>query len=389
VFKQKQWLAVVRGNHWVVAKVARRKLKLDILRLSEFRFESLSELNSEPEPAFNSETADSQEQHRENLLIQKEGSQEEKTSKVRNKANLLKAWLQKNKVPIQKLRLAVSCPGVITRMITLPLMAYQDLNKLLTDQVEQYFTLNVSDYVVDYRVLDRFVEDGEIRQRVLLAALPKYHWERVWSEWEEIGFRPKVVDLAADGLARLYSQLTLQDKIQKNTAEAETPLDLAIVELSAERVEFILLAQGKFFLYSDLEVSLRDLDQVTTTIRSTKQGGLEQPEEAETLDLQTAKLHAWAKSEVEMTLGNVLQSLSEFFSFFAARHFGKSIDRIYLTGDYSDLPFLQDIFQANLEVYTQVGFPNAWRPRFSRKITTLQKNGMKYGSLYGLAMREG
>jgi len=385
VFKQKQWLAVVRGNHWVVAKVARRKLKLDILRLSEFHVEAQLKL----EPQSNSEFADGQEQLEEKGHVQKDSGQEEKQLSGGKETDLLKAWLLKNRVPLNRLRLAVSCPGVITRMITLPLMGYQDLDKLLTEQVEQYFTLNISDYVVDYKVLERVVEDGELRQRVLLAALPKFQWESLWSKWEEVGFKPKVVDLAADGLARLYSQLALNGKNKRKTADLETPLDLAIVELSADRVEFILLEHGVFFLYSDLEVFLSELDQVKTTVKSTTQE-LEpkQPEEAENFDLQTARLHAWAKTEVETTLGNVLQSLSEFFGFFAARHFGKSIDRIYLTGDYAELPFIQEIFESNLEIITQVGFPNAWRPRFSRRIRTLQKNGMKYGSLYGLAMRE-
>ncbi|MCO5387022.1 MAG: hypothetical protein NHB14_15965 [Desulfosporosinus sp.] len=153
-------------------------------------------------------------------------------------------------------------------MITLPLMSTHDLDRLLTEQVDQYFTLNILDYVVDYRVLEHFKEDGEMRLRVLLAALPKYQWKKLWSEWEEIGFRPKVVDLAADGLARLYSQLTLKGKNQANTAELGTPLDLAIVDLSAERVEFILLEQGVFFLFSDLEVSLNELDQVAITINA-------------------------------------------------------------------------------------------------------------------------
>lgn len=389
MFKQKQWLAVVRGDHWVVAKVARRKLKLDILSLSEFRFEPQSELVPEPEET-NSESADAHEQPGKNILIQKESIQEEQQLSGAKKTDLIKAWLHKNHVPLKKLRLAVSCPGVITRIITLPLMTYRDLDKLLTEQVEQYFTLNISDYVVDYRVLDRLVEDGELRQRVLLAALPKYQWEMLWSEWEEIGFKPKVVDLAADGLARLYSQLTLYNQSQKNKDELEAALDLAIVELSADRVEFILLEHGVFFLYYELEVSLDVLDQVTRAVKATSEGlGDGQPAEGEDLDLQTAKLHAWAKTEVEANLGNVLQSLSEFFGFFAARHFGKSIDRIYLTGDYADLPFIQEIFESNLEIFTQVGFPNAWRPNFSKGIRPLQKNEMKYGSLYGLAMREG
>ncbi len=361
MFKQKQWLAVVRGNHWVVAKVARRKFKLDILRLSEFRVER------EYAPD------DAQEQ----LLSQKTTAS-------------LKEWLHKNRVPVKKLRFAVSCPGVITRMITLPLMHAQDLDQLLTEQVEQYFTLNISDYVVDYRILERFKEDGEIRQRVLLAALPKYQWKKLWSEWEDIGFRPKVVDLAADGLARLYSQLALSAKNKKNKAELEDPLDLAIVELSEDRVEFVLLEHGVLFLYSDLEVSLQGLHQVAIAVNVTsREPGDGQGEEAQGPDLQTMSLNEWAKMETETTLGNVLQSVSEFFSFFAARHFGKSIDCIYLTGEYANLPFLQEIFEANLEIDTQVGFPNGWCPRFSRGVRTQQKNWMKYGSLYGLALREG
>lgn len=383
MFKQKQWLAVVRGNHWVVAKMARRKFKLDILRMSEFH----------PEPEYGSEfedkSVDARDQQRENALSQKEGFQEERLRAGKNTASL-KAWLHKNRIPVKKLWIAVSCPGVITRMITLPLMSAQDLEKLLTEQVDQYFTLNIKDYVVDYRVLERLIEDGEMRQRVLLAALPKYQWETLWSEWENIGFKPKVVDLAADGLARLYSQLTLKGKSKMNKAELESPLDIAIVELSADRVEFILLEHGVVFLYSDLAVSLDELDQVATAVKGTTQElGHGQSEETQDSDQQTVSLHAWAKAEIESTLGNVLQSVSEFFGFFAARHFGKSIDRIYLTGDYSDLPFIQEIFETNLEIVTQVGFPNGWRPRFSKKMSIHQKNGMKYGSLYGLAFREG
>jgi len=56
-----------------------------------------------------------------------------------------------------------------------------------------------------------------------------------------------VVDLAADGLARLYSQLALVAAKKKNPTDSEEPLDLAIVELSADRAEFILLEHGVLF----------------------------------------------------------------------------------------------------------------------------------------------
>ncbi|AFM42322.1 Tfp pilus assembly protein, ATPase PilM [Desulfosporosinus acidiphilus SJ4] len=373
---RKQWLAVVRGDRWIVAKVARRKLKLDILHIAEYHA-----------PIEYKTLGDEGESLEKNLSIE-EKDPEVKLPLGGTKTDLLKTWLHNNHVPINKLRIAISCPGVITRMITLPLLANHDLDKLLTDQVEQYFTLNISDYVVDYRLLERFSEEGELRQRVLLAAIPKYHWERLWSEWREIGIQPKVVDLAADSLARLYSKLTSKDLLKANV-ETETSLDLAIVDMNSERVEFILLEHGVFFLYSDIEVSLDGLDQVKNALSSLSVGHENgHPEETDD-DLQTAKLQAWAKKEIETALQNVLQSLANFFSFFAARHFGKTLDFIYLTGEYSDLPYLEEIFQSNLDISTQVGFPNAWRPRFNRRTKTFQKYGMKYGSLYGIAMREG
>lgn len=378
MFKRKQWIAVVRENQWVVAKVARRKQKLDILKLSEIHIRPDSEVSRETNQGFVGE----------NEPFSEEDDLKKGSLSGGKKTDLIKAWLRKNGVPLNRLRLAVSCPGVITRMITLPLMPVKDLDKLLTEQVDQYFTLSISDYVVDYRVIDQFTEQGEPRQRVLLAALPRYHWETFWSEWKEIGFVPKVVDLAADGLVRLYSRLALTGLQQRNPDDPEAPPDLAIVELSADRVELIILEKGNFFLHSDLEAALKGLDPLRASLRSIVQGGVpEQQEEAEVPDERKEKLLSLAKADVEMALRNVLESLAEFLGFFAARHFGKSVDRIYITGDYADLPALREVFQANLEIYTQVGFPNVWYPGFSKRARAFQKDGIKYGSLYGLAMR--
>ncbi|WP_088226204.1 pilus assembly protein PilM [Desulfosporosinus sp. FKB] len=377
LLKQKHWLAVIRENHWVVARVTRQNTTLDILKFLEFN----------PEPEQN--TVRDYPAENENLALQKEGTFHEKQLDDFDTMISLKDWLRKNHVPIKRLRIAVSCPGAITRIIIVPLMSARDLNQLLTEHVDQYFTLNISDYVVDYRVLDRIEVEGESRQRILLAALPKHQWKMLWSKWESFGFKPKVVDLAADGLARLYSKLAAIKKKEIISAKEQLP-DMAIVDLSGDRVEFILLEQGVFFLYSDLQVTFKSLDQVIIALNGIfpehKDGSNNKTNE---LDYQTLELFEWAKGEIETALGNVLQTLAEFLGFFAAKHFGKTVDHVFLTGDYANIPFLQEIFENNLEVSTRVGFPNGWCPRFKEKINILPQNALKYGSLYGLAFREG
>lgn len=331
MLKKEKWIALVRGNRWVIAKVkvSQRKTALDILTLSEY--------------------------------------EQEKPETPATQALQIKTWLKTKKVPFKKLDLVLSCPGVITRMITLPVIPAKDLDKLLTEQVAQYFTVNIEDYLVDYRIVEQIEEEGQKRQKVLLTALPKSHWEPMWSMWQEIGLEPKVVDLTADCLARLYSRLSRRT-LKKEPGEQ--PKDLAIVDINSDGVEFLLLEHGVFFLYSDLEAPLSELSQ------NLEENFLD-PEQAEE-----------ARQELARIFSSVLRTLAEFLSFFAMRHYGKTVDEIYLTGELANSPYLIELFEKELGLPTYSGFLKGWKPSFSREAQQAEKDGARYGSLYGLALRE-
>lgn len=349
MFKQTKWLAVIQGNHWVVAKVKKSKAELKILKIAEYTME----VDTSVEASLN-------------LLSQPDVA-------TLTSSLSLRQWLQKEKVPLKRLYIAFSCQGVITRMITLPILPVKDLNSMLTDQVDQYFTLNIADYLVDYRIVDHFEEDGQKRQHILLAALPRFQWNQLWDIFKETGIRPKAVDLSPDCLSRLYGLISIKTG---KFDQKEQPLfieDIAIIDLGRERIEFVLLEKGLFFLFSDLQLSLEGLRQMITG---------NQEESAQEAGLQTALY-----TEVENALMPILRMLEDFINFFSARHFGKTIDHIYITGEYADLPFLEQVFNNNFEIKTNIGFPGGWRASFGKRVNG-SEDWMKYGSLYGLALRE-
>ncbi|MEA4900449.1 type IV pilus biogenesis protein PilM [Desulfitobacterium sp.] len=332
-----KWVALVRGNRWVAAKVrvVRRNVSLKILALSEY------DQNEEESPVSN--------------VLQ------------------LRTWLKKEKIPLKKLQLTLSCPGVITRMITLPLLPAKDLDKLLTEQAAQYFTVNIDDYLVDYRIVEKIEEEGQKRLKVLVTALPKSQWEPLWNMWQEIGLEPKVVDLASDCLARLYSRLNSRN-LKKEAGEQ--PKDMAIVDLNSDGVEFLLLEHGVFFLYSDMEADLTGLpDNPVNQVDQAQQ--TQQAQQAQQVQLEFAE-----------RFNPVLRTLAEFLSFFAMRHFGKNVDEIYLTGEMASLPSLPELFESELEIPTCPGFVDDWKPSYSKNVDHPDKSWVKYGSLYGLAIRE-
>lgn len=345
MFGKKRWLAIVRDEQWTIAKVSSRKKNITILRFSQM------------EPGAGDETSGS--------------------------ALPLKDWLRKQRVSIKKLQIAYACPGVITRMIVLPKMGEKDLDKLLTEYVDQYFTLNVEDYLIDYRVVQYFAEEGQEKQRVLLAALPKYQWKKFLATCDSAGFQPKVVDLAADSVVRLYNKLGGNNVIPSEN-NPDRRFDCAIVDLGRDRVEFVLLEEGIFFLYSDMEISLGTVAETLNNTRLIMSQNLLEPDEVGIITPSESDLSV----ELENALMPVLSTLGEFINFFAAKHFGKAIDNIFITGELSDLPFLEELFSDNLGVETKIGFPKGWRPSFTRRLRTKANGWMKYASLYGLAFRE-
>ncbi|NLO96924.1 MAG: hypothetical protein GX091_02415, partial [Peptococcaceae bacterium] len=104
------------------------------------------------------------------------------------------------------------------------------------------------DYIIDYKIINKYYEQKKPMIDVLLAALPKQNLARIWSLCQYIGFEPKIIDLSIDCLTRLYSTLAARNNLSGN---------MAIVNLSENRVEFIFLDQGVFFLYSDLKINLK------------------------------------------------------------------------------------------------------------------------------------
>lgn len=228
---KRHWLAVLTDQDLTVARVAVGNNKeMKIKQLSEYKFRET------------------------------EGAKKGQISDEEFAA--LKNWLQRQRIPLKKLKLALSSYGLITRVIALPQMSGEDLEKIVANHIDQYFTLNVENYIIDYRILRRYRDNGKLMMDVLLAAFPKDRMANVWSLCQYLGFEPTIIDLTADCLARLYSSLESNGQPVRAKTGSEpvpSPGDLAIVSLQADKIEFVLLENGLFFLYSDQEFACQEI----------------------------------------------------------------------------------------------------------------------------------
>jgi Tfp pilus assembly PilM family ATPase len=233
---KKSWLALISDNNLIVARVAVGRNKvMKVTFLSEYKVSAESRQSGE---VTNQELAH------------------------------LKNWFQDQRIPLKKLKITVSSLGLITRVINLPRMSNDDLEKLIFLNANQYFTINIHNYIIDYRILVNYRENEKQMFKVLLAAFPKERMQKIWSFCQYLGFEPNVIDLTADCLTRIFSQLIDNNQIDNNQIKSQTICspestqsasgsgNVAIISLQAKQIEFLLLEDAIFFLYSDMEFDM-------------------------------------------------------------------------------------------------------------------------------------
>jgi len=330
----KQWLAVIDENNLIVAHIqTKKKRALKILFLESFREKDFLEI---------------------------------------------KEWLHINKIPYKYLRFAVSGLGLVTETIALPHENSTELEKAVSKHIEQFFAGNISDYIIDYRILKKYRDRDQDMLTVLIVAFPRQKMERIWSLCQYLGFEPEVIDLSADCITRLYSELS----------EPEGP-ELAVIVLERNRVEIFILQNGVLLSYSNLETDLQNLTETNLLIPEPLTGKSEEFV-LEELYIPGERFHLY-DIPVSILGDNKLyllkSAISNMLSYYSKNNPGRNIGKIYLTGEYATLPNLAQIIQNNTGVETLAGFPLGWKPRFTAS-TKLSSEWQKYGCLYGLALRE-
>jgi type IV pilus assembly protein PilM len=92
--------------------------------------------------------------------------------------------IKKEKINAKNLKISLSCAGVVFRIVSVPKMGINKLDQFIYDEFEQCFSFDLTDYIIDYRIIRRFKNLGQERISILLAAVPKHEVEEATAIWK-------------------------------------------------------------------------------------------------------------------------------------------------------------------------------------------------------------
>ena len=247
-----------------------------------------------------------------------------------------------NKIKQRDIALGVSGQSVIIRKITVPLMTQAELDEQIQWEAEQHIPFDIKDVHVDYEVLRRRPEAGQMD--LLLVAAKRDEINDYANIAREAKLRPVVIDIDAFTVQNIFeiSRGLPQDQIIAliNVGASLSSLNVIGNGVSAFTRD---IANGGYAITEEIQKQLGvPFEQAESYKTANDEGGLV-PKQV--IDIVSAVADAIA--------GEIQRSLD----FFLATSGEGELSRIYLTGGTANLPQLVTAIERRSRVPVEVFFP--------------------------------
>lgn len=267
--------------------------------------------------------------------------------------------LSKNKIKVKDAIVTIDTSELIKREIVLPDVEDMDLEEAISYEIGDYLPIDVDSYVLQPRVMSQYVEDGQKRQKVLVAALPKEIAEMIFFSLREAGLTPAALDIHSNAIEKLFTESYMKGLYQPAGSFAFVDLghkisNITILENGEYQFNRILRFGGdSIFLslnasgYSMNEASRAELYETSVT------------EYMQKMEEDTYNAVNMAMDTTPKTTGILLEHLSSWvedvekvIAYYVSRGVSQRVDRIFLYGGSSHFKDLDRFFEKKLGIST-------------------------------------
>ncbi len=281
-----------------------------------------------------------------------------------------------HKIKQRDVALSVSGQSVIIRKITVPLMTAAELDEQIQWEAEQHIPFDIKDVHVDYEVLRRRPEAGQMD--LLLVAAKREEINDYANLAREAKLRPLVVDIDA---------FTVQNAFELARGLPQQEIT-AIINVGASLASLNVIAGG-------VSAFTRDIASGGNAITEELQRQLGVPyEQAETYKCGTpdeAGMVPKAVVDVVNTMCDTIAAeIQRSLDFFLATAGEGELARIFLTGGSANLPQLVTAVEKRSRVPVEVFFPTEKMTVEPRDVDPLlvQARSAQLSVAIGLALRK-
>lgn len=162
--------------------------------------------------------------------------------------------------------LTLNGSNIITREIILPDVKDEELDEMITYEIQQYMPVNLEEYHIEYKVLERFEAEEQMKIRILVAGVSKDDVDNYYKFLLGLQLKPLVMDINGNAISKLFKGVT-----SVNGGEALGNKKVALIDLGNKSVNVTIVGNGIVYLSRMVEAEeelsqLKDVDYINSEV---------------------------------------------------------------------------------------------------------------------------
>ncbi|GFN35467.1 pilus assembly protein PilM [Tepidimicrobium xylanilyticum] len=238
--------------------------------------------------------------------------------------------LKKRKIRIKDTYLTINNSKTIIREAVIPKVEPEDIEKVISFQIEEYISLNPENFVVQFQVIDYFYDDDIEKINLLLIGMPKEIINNHYRLLKDLGLNPLVLDYQSNSIAKLLSLSTCI-----NGDYPTENLTFAVIDIGYENTKVSIIKNGTIYVSRVIDIGGKYLDQSILNYYEYDDSKLIEIKD----NIFNSDISSEESSEYDTVLSlikGVLTTLNEriemIFRYYLTRELGYQINMILLCG---------------------------------------------------------
>lgn len=251
---------------------------------------------------------------------------------------------------------------IIKREMVIALVDPEDRMSLITYEVGQYLPIDINAYVLQYKEIETFKEEGVDKMRILLGAMPKDMVKAHYDLIVSCGLNPVFMDMHSNSLEKIIMD---PGKQTLNPAQRTT----AYIDFGYNIIDISIVENGQYKFNRLLKLGGSELDKTLSNVLGITH------EEAETLKLKPYTLSVYkeysldgdtndlstdiniANRTIKETIhyfNDCLEEIDKVFKYYTSRSVDNRIDAVVLYGGIIDFKGVSAYFKEKLDIPTEI-----------------------------------
>lgn len=292
---------------------------------------------------------------------------------------VLKRALEENKIDIKSTISSIESTQILTREIVLPSVSPEDMKEMINYEIGEYLPIELDKYVVQFKVIEEFIEEDVTKQKILVAAVPAEialnHFELI----DFLGLNPVALDIHSNVISKLFHKDTLI-----NNKVAIYDKTVAVLDIGHSHINVIIIDRGEYkfnriistgateidtIIASYLNINLaeaREMKHEITGLGIAFQEEVAVAEDAISLyksaDLSDDRLGDFSYEDsgmnsmtvdaIRSTMNTWVDEINKVFKYYTSRFSENTIDNIYLYGGSAQLDQIASHMDSLLNIPT-------------------------------------